>query len=99
MNSDALAREVAKLVDAVLADPRWKQDDLGVAILGMISYGYALMIGRIVRPRVSHSSSVAPGVLTPRCSSRPVCAEKVPATVPGTFLGLQARGARWWETL
>ena len=48
MNRDALAKKVGELVDAVRADSRWQQDDLSVAILGMISYGYALAIGRLV---------------------------------------------------
>jgi hypothetical protein len=48
MNQDALAKKVGEAVDAVRADPRWQQDDLSVAILGMLSYGYALAIGRTV---------------------------------------------------
>src|SRR5256885_12397018 len=48
MNRDALAKKVGELLDAVRADSRWQQDDLSVAILGMISYGYALAIGRLV---------------------------------------------------
>jgi hypothetical protein len=48
MNRDALAKQVGEVVDAVRTDPRWQQDDLSVAILGMISYGYALAIGRLV---------------------------------------------------
>jgi hypothetical protein len=48
MNRDALAMKVGELVDAVRADPRWQQDDLSVAILGMLSYGYALAVGRMV---------------------------------------------------
>ena len=48
MNREALAEKVGELMDAVRADPRWQQDDLSVSILGMLSYGYALMIGRAV---------------------------------------------------
>jgi hypothetical protein len=36
------------LAEAVLADPRWERDDLSVSVLGMVLYGYALAIGRIV---------------------------------------------------
>lgn len=48
MNQETLAKKVGELVDIVRADPRWQQDDLSVAILGMILYGYALAIGRSV---------------------------------------------------
>ncbi len=48
MTQDALAKEVGELADAVVADARWRQDDLSVSILGMLMYGYALMIGRTV---------------------------------------------------
>lgn len=50
MTQDALTKEVGKLVDGVISDPRWKKenDDLGVSILGMIIYGYAMMVGRTV---------------------------------------------------
>src|SRR5258706_15188322 len=48
MTRDALAKHVSDLTDAVLADARWRQDDLSVTILGMLMYGYALAIGRIV---------------------------------------------------
>jgi hypothetical protein len=48
MTQDALAKEAGDLADVVIADPRWRQDDLSVSILGMLLYGYALMIGRTV---------------------------------------------------
>jgi hypothetical protein len=49
MNREALGKKVGELVDAVRTDSRWQQDDLSVTILGMISYGYALALGRLVR--------------------------------------------------
>jgi hypothetical protein len=47
---DALAERVAELTNRVLADPRWEgeQDDLGVSVLGMLLYGFALATGRLV---------------------------------------------------
>src|SRR4051794_32686162 len=48
MTQDALAKQAGELADAVVADPRWHQDDLSVSILGMLLYGYALMVGRTV---------------------------------------------------
>jgi hypothetical protein len=48
MTRDALAERVGELADAILADPRWHRDDLNVSILGILLYGYALVIGRIV---------------------------------------------------
>ncbi|HEX4611381.1 MAG TPA: hypothetical protein VH092_24520 [Urbifossiella sp.] len=47
MTRDALAERVGALADDVLADPRWEQDDLSVAVLGMLLYGYALGTGRL----------------------------------------------------
>jgi hypothetical protein len=48
VTQDALANQTGALADAVVADPRWRQDDLSVAVLGMLLYGYALMVGRTV---------------------------------------------------
>lgn len=50
MTGDALAERVGELADRVLADPRWdnERDDLGVSVLGMILYGFALALGRFV---------------------------------------------------
>src|SRR5262245_28007716 len=48
MTRDALAERVGALADAVLADPRWQQDDLSVTVFGMLLYGFALATGRIV---------------------------------------------------
>ena len=48
MTRDALAERVGELADAVLADPRWKRDDLSVSVLGMILYGFTLATGRAV---------------------------------------------------
>jgi len=47
---DALTERVGALSDRVLADPRWEseRDDLGVSVLGMLLYGFALATGRIV---------------------------------------------------
>ncbi len=47
MTRDALTQRVGELADAVLADPRWEQDDLNVSVLGMLLYGYALGTGRM----------------------------------------------------
>ncbi len=47
MTRDVLTEQVGDLADAVLADPRFKRDDLTVAVLGMLLYGYALGIGRL----------------------------------------------------
>jgi hypothetical protein len=47
MTRDALIQRVGELTDAVLADPRWQQDDVSVTVLGMILYGFALATGRI----------------------------------------------------
>lgn len=48
MTRDALAAKVGELADAVLADARWGRDDLSVAVLAMLLYGFALATGRIV---------------------------------------------------
>lgn len=50
MTPEYLYTEVARLADGVLADARWaeQRDDLGVSILGMILYGFALAKGRLV---------------------------------------------------
>jgi hypothetical protein len=48
MTRDALTQRVGELAEAVLADPRWQQDDVSVTVLGMILYGFALATGRIV---------------------------------------------------
>lgn len=48
MTKDALAKQIGESASAVAADPRWEQDDLSVSILGMLLYGYALMVGRSV---------------------------------------------------
>jgi hypothetical protein len=47
---DALVERVGALADRVLSDPRWddERDDLGVSVLGMLLYGFALATGRIV---------------------------------------------------
>lgn len=47
MTRNALTQRVGELTDAVLADPRWEQDDLNVSVLGMLLYGYALGTGRL----------------------------------------------------
>jgi len=45
-----LAERVGELADRVLHDPRWEgeRDDLGVSVLGMLLYGFALATGRLV---------------------------------------------------
>jgi hypothetical protein len=48
MTQDALTQQLNTLVDAILADPRWQQDDLNVAVFGMLLYGFAVMTGRTV---------------------------------------------------
>jgi hypothetical protein len=48
VTQDALTQEVGKLADAVLADPRWQQNDLNVSVLGMLLYGFAVATGRLV---------------------------------------------------
>lgn len=48
MNRKALADQIGKLADAVLADPRWVRNDLNVSVLGMLLYGFALATGRMV---------------------------------------------------
>jgi len=50
MTSDALIERLGDLVEGVLDDPRWEdeRDDLGVVVLGMLLYGFALATGRIV---------------------------------------------------
>ena len=47
MTRDALTQRVGELADAVLADPRFERDDLSVAVIGMLLYGYALGAGRM----------------------------------------------------
>jgi hypothetical protein len=47
MTRDTLVKRVGELADAVLADPRFERDDLTVAVLGMLLYGYALGTGRL----------------------------------------------------
>jgi hypothetical protein len=49
MTREALFERLAELADRVLADPRWEdeRDDLGVSVLGMLLYGFALATGRI----------------------------------------------------
>lgn len=50
MTTNALTERVGDLADQVIADPRWEdeRDDLGVAVLGMLLYGFALATGRFV---------------------------------------------------
>jgi len=49
MTREHLFERVAELSDRVLADPRWgdERDDLGVSVLGMLLYGFALATGRL----------------------------------------------------
>jgi hypothetical protein len=49
LTRDALTQRICELADAVVSDPRWKaeKDDLGVAVLGMLIYGFALATGRL----------------------------------------------------
>jgi hypothetical protein len=48
--ADSLDQRLGALVERVVADPRWlpHRDDLGLAVLGMLLYGYALAMGRIL---------------------------------------------------
>ena len=50
MTPEALNAKVSKFAMTVVRDDRWggAADDLGVAVLGMILYGYALAVGRLV---------------------------------------------------
>jgi hypothetical protein len=45
-----LDRRLGDLAERIVADPRWPahRDDLGLAVLGMLLYGYALAMGRIL---------------------------------------------------
>jgi hypothetical protein len=44
-----LADRVGELADRILSDARWEdeRDDLGVSVLGMLLYGFALATGRL----------------------------------------------------
>jgi hypothetical protein len=50
MTEEALFDKLAALADRVVADDRWQKqkDDLGVSVLGMLIYGYALGVGRLI---------------------------------------------------
>lgn len=48
MNTEELVKQVSPLAAAVVQDSRWKNETLNVAVLGMLLYGYALAVGRIV---------------------------------------------------
>src|SRR4051812_19199434 len=50
MTPEKLAETVGKIASEVVRDPRWEtnRDDLGVSVLGMLLYGYALAVGRLV---------------------------------------------------
>lgn len=50
MTPEALYDALVQLVDSIQSDPRWEleKDTFGVTVLGMILYGYALALGRIV---------------------------------------------------
>ena len=48
MTQAALADEVDNLAIVILADPRWEQEDLSVAVFGMLLYGFALAMGRFI---------------------------------------------------
>jgi hypothetical protein len=47
MTRDVLTEKVGALANSVVKDPRWRQDDLSVSVLGMLLYGFALATGRI----------------------------------------------------
>ena len=50
MTPEALFDKLAALADRVMADELWQDqnDDLGVSVLGMLMYGYALGTGRLI---------------------------------------------------
>jgi hypothetical protein len=50
MTPDKLFEALAALADRVVSDRRWQDqnDDLGVAVLGMLLYGYGLGTGRLI---------------------------------------------------
>ncbi|HEY7315036.1 MAG TPA: hypothetical protein VH643_37165 [Gemmataceae bacterium] len=49
MTPEVLFDKISALADRVVADKRWQEqnDDLGVSVLGMLLYGYALGVGRL----------------------------------------------------
>jgi hypothetical protein len=48
MTRDELTKKVSQIASAVVMDRRWNNQTLKVSILGMLLYGYALAVGRIV---------------------------------------------------
>ncbi|TDU81581.1 hypothetical protein EI77_00891 [Prosthecobacter fusiformis] len=48
MTRDELTKKVSQIASAVVMDRRWNNQALEVSILGMLLYGYALAVGRIV---------------------------------------------------
>lgn len=48
MDQDILTEQVNEWAARVVADRRWINDTLGVVVLGMLLYGYALAVGRMV---------------------------------------------------
>jgi len=50
MTPGRLFDKLAALADRVVTDKRWQgqKDDLGVSVFGMLLYGYALAVGRMV---------------------------------------------------
>lgn len=48
MNREELTQKVGQLASAVVADKRWNNQTLEVSVLGMLLYGYALAVGRVV---------------------------------------------------
>jgi len=47
MTQDQLTAQVDELARAVVSDPRWRNNTLDVAVLGMLLYGYAMAMGRM----------------------------------------------------
>ncbi|MBL8822667.1 MAG: hypothetical protein JNJ77_08785 [Planctomycetia bacterium] len=66
MNSAALTKSVGELVDHILADSRWvdENDELGASILGMLMYGFALTAGRTMMLELTDIDAVIFNVLT-----------------------------------
>lgn len=48
MNREELTQKVGQLASAVVTDRRWNNGTLEVSVLGMLLYGYALAVGRVV---------------------------------------------------
>lgn len=66
MSTESLTECVGKLIDRIIADSRWEDenDELGVSILGMLLYGFALTAGRTMMLELTDIDAVIFNVLT-----------------------------------